>query len=205
MEQTTLKSGDLKREAILASALKLFAIKGYGTTSIDEIAKDAKVSHGLVYHYFKNKEEILEIILETAKEAIEKFGQPQGKDETSLQAFRRITDGFLKALENDDETFYFGHLFLTIYRFKSFSKTNTQNYIEQYIVRLLEDIFASLIEKGYMGGETKLTTIVLCYFTLLRGLFFTIIRSEDREMMRSRLPSTDYILSLFLKGGVNYV
>ncbi len=45
-------------ERLLASALKLFASKGYAATSIREIIKDAGVTRPVVYYYFKNKEDL---------------------------------------------------------------------------------------------------------------------------------------------------
>lgn len=42
------------------SALKLFARKGFNGTSISNIAKDAKISKGLIYNYFESKVAIVE-------------------------------------------------------------------------------------------------------------------------------------------------
>ena len=47
-----------KRELILDTAIRVFAEKGYPDTRISDIAKRAEIAYGLVYHYFKNKEEI---------------------------------------------------------------------------------------------------------------------------------------------------
>ena len=43
---------------IFAAALKLFTEKGYFNTSVQDIQKEANVSIGSIYHYFKNKEAI---------------------------------------------------------------------------------------------------------------------------------------------------
>jgi AcrR family transcriptional regulator len=51
-----------KMELIKNSALILFAEKGYDATSISDIAITAQISKGLLYHYFKNKEELLTAI-----------------------------------------------------------------------------------------------------------------------------------------------
>jgi AcrR family transcriptional regulator len=50
------------REAILNSALHLFAERGYAATTIREIARDAAVSLGLLYNYFDGKEALLHAI-----------------------------------------------------------------------------------------------------------------------------------------------
>lgn len=47
------------RHSILMTALKAFAEKGYAATSISYIAKEAGISKGLTYHYFKSKEDLL--------------------------------------------------------------------------------------------------------------------------------------------------
>lgn len=53
---------------IMRAALKTFAENGIKLTKISLIAKEAGISHGLVYHYFKSKEEVLYESLEWAME-----------------------------------------------------------------------------------------------------------------------------------------
>jgi TetR/AcrR family fatty acid metabolism transcriptional regulator len=53
-----------KRSLILESAIKVFARTGYHGSRVSDIAREAGIAYGLVYHYFKNKEEILETIFE---------------------------------------------------------------------------------------------------------------------------------------------
>lgn len=56
------------RENIMAAALNLFANNGYQNTSINQIAKKADVSKGLIYNYFTSKEELLiELVVEGLK------------------------------------------------------------------------------------------------------------------------------------------
>jgi TetR/AcrR family transcriptional regulator, fatty acid metabolism regulator protein len=51
-----------KRRAILHAALKVFAEKGYHGCRIADVARQAGVAYGLVYHYFRNKDELLESV-----------------------------------------------------------------------------------------------------------------------------------------------
>jgi len=53
-----------KAGRILASALNVFAAKGYQNATIQEISKSAEVSEGTIYEYFKNKEDLLFSTLE---------------------------------------------------------------------------------------------------------------------------------------------
>lgn len=50
---------EVSRKKILMAAFELFGKYGYTQTSVDSIAKKAKISKGLIYHYFKSKQEIL--------------------------------------------------------------------------------------------------------------------------------------------------
>jgi AcrR family transcriptional regulator len=53
-----------KREAILDAAIQVFARRGYHGSRVSDIAREAGIAYGLVYHYFRNKEEILRSIFE---------------------------------------------------------------------------------------------------------------------------------------------
>lgn len=53
-----------RRNSILICSLYLFALKGYSSVNIDDVTKAAKCSHGLFYHYFKDKEELFFSVIE---------------------------------------------------------------------------------------------------------------------------------------------
>lgn len=53
-----------KEKLIIESGMKLFATKGYSSTSIQEIATDSGISKGAFYLHFKSKDELLSAILE---------------------------------------------------------------------------------------------------------------------------------------------
>jgi TetR/AcrR family fatty acid metabolism transcriptional regulator len=51
-----------KRRAILHAAVRVFAEKGYQGCRIADVARQAGVAYGLVYHYFQSKEALLESV-----------------------------------------------------------------------------------------------------------------------------------------------
>jgi TetR/AcrR family transcriptional regulator, fatty acid metabolism regulator protein len=51
-----------RRRQILDAAVRAFARRGYEATRVGDIAVEAGVAYGLVYHYFRSKEELLETI-----------------------------------------------------------------------------------------------------------------------------------------------
>lgn len=93
-----------KRRLILVAAVRAFARKGYHACRVGEIAEEAGVAYGLVYHYFSSKEEILETIfretwseLLAAMNAVEESGEPASEQLRQvaailLRAWRREPD-----------------------------------------------------------------------------------------------------------------
>lgn len=60
--QSSSENEPEKRRAILHAAVRVFAEKGYHGCRIADVARSAGVAYGLVYHYFRNKEELLESV-----------------------------------------------------------------------------------------------------------------------------------------------
>ena len=58
------------RKHILDAALKLFSHRGYGATSVNDIAEEAGLSKGNLYHHFPDKETIFRDLLDRYFEAI---------------------------------------------------------------------------------------------------------------------------------------
>jgi TetR/AcrR family transcriptional regulator, fatty acid metabolism regulator protein len=51
-----------KRRLILDAAVRVFARKGFHASRVGDIAEEAGVAHGLLYHYFASKDEVLETV-----------------------------------------------------------------------------------------------------------------------------------------------
>jgi AcrR family transcriptional regulator len=54
-----------RRKQILETALHLFARQGFDGTSTKQIAQEAGIAEGLIFHYFPSKEHLLTSVLET--------------------------------------------------------------------------------------------------------------------------------------------
>jgi AcrR family transcriptional regulator len=55
-----------RRQQILDAAVRVFAERGYEATRVGDIASEAGVAYGLVYHYFASKEAVLEAVFREA-------------------------------------------------------------------------------------------------------------------------------------------
>lgn len=61
-----------KRDKILEATYKLISEKGFHGTAMSKVAKEAGVSAGIIYHYFKNKEElIIELFKSIKRQSVE--------------------------------------------------------------------------------------------------------------------------------------
>ncbi|MES1226615.1 MAG: TetR/AcrR family transcriptional regulator [Bacteroidota bacterium] len=63
------------KQTIADSALTLFIHEGYLNVTIDQIAKKAGVSKGLMYNYFSGKEELLSFIIERIMTEVSALGE----------------------------------------------------------------------------------------------------------------------------------
>ena len=70
MTRTRSQDYDAIKQSILDGGAKLFATKGFASTSINEIAESAGLSKAGVYHYFDSKSEILRTMLTEHLEAM---------------------------------------------------------------------------------------------------------------------------------------
>lgn len=67
---TQEERSEKSRQLILDSALRLFSHRGYGATSVRDIANHAGLSKGNVYHHFPDKESIFRALIERYFEAM---------------------------------------------------------------------------------------------------------------------------------------
>lgn len=100
---------DERREQILSAALKAFATKGFAATKISDIVARAGMSHGLVYHYFKSKEEIFYALLKTAmEESSRSLLMVEGLPIPPIEKVRQTAKYILGGIESfADSAYYF--------------------------------------------------------------------------------------------------
>lgn len=86
-----------KRRLILRAAITVFARSGYHTSRVSDVAKEAGVAYGLVYHYFGSKEDLLEQIFRRTwsrmLEAVEEVERTDVSARDQLAGVARIVLG----------------------------------------------------------------------------------------------------------------
>jgi AcrR family transcriptional regulator len=91
-------NGADKRRLILDAAVRVFAAKGYHTCRVGDIAEEAGIAHGLLYHYFPSKEEVLQTVFrENWRELLEVFARIESSDDPPLAQLEALAKTLLRA------------------------------------------------------------------------------------------------------------
>jgi len=93
-----------KRKLILDAAVRVFARSGYHGSRVGDIAEEAGVAHGLLYHYFSSKEQVLQTIFrENWGELLERFRAVEEADEPAGEKLEGIAKILLRTWRNDPD------------------------------------------------------------------------------------------------------
>src|ERR1035437_1181051 len=91
---------EARRQQILTAALDLFGSKGFHRTTTQDLAKRANVSVGLIYQYFKSKEDLLAAAIGQIFDAylteipleVQAAGDPLSRFKAAVHAYCRVID-----------------------------------------------------------------------------------------------------------------
>jgi TetR/AcrR family transcriptional regulator, fatty acid metabolism regulator protein len=94
-----------KRRVILDAAVRVFARKGYHTSRVGDIAEEAQIAHGLLYHYFGSKEEVLQTVFrENWSELLAAFARIEESEEPPVAQLTAIAKVLLRAWRDRPDT-----------------------------------------------------------------------------------------------------
>ena len=198
------RQGRDKRELILDSAIRVFARTGYHGSRVSDIAKEAGIAYGLVYHYFKNKEQILDTIFE------EQWSQ-------LLDALEAIAVG---TNSTEDKLLSIAALILNAYRVRSdwvkvlvFEIQRSSRFSHPDQIRAMGRLFqivARILREGQQAGDLRqdLDPGVACY-VFIGGLDIVVttrvlnvieIEGGDQQEAQYFLKVARTVVDLFLNG-----
>lgn len=82
--------------------MRVFARDGYHTSRVGDIAEEAGVAHGLLYHYFPSKGEVLATVFrENWGDLLSRFRAVEASDEPADEKLRGIAKILLRTWRND--------------------------------------------------------------------------------------------------------
>jgi TetR/AcrR family transcriptional regulator, fatty acid metabolism regulator protein len=146
-ERSISGHGPDRRRDLLDAAIRVFASNGYHTCTVGRIAEEAGVAHGLLYHYFASKEEVLETILrETWTELLERVREVEASGEPAGEQLRLVAGFLLRSWRRQPD------LVRVLVRELARSP-DLQRRIE-----LVDEAFAAIariVERGQAAGELR--------------------------------------------------
>jgi TetR/AcrR family acrAB operon transcriptional repressor len=100
----TKEEAEQTRKQIISSAISVMNSRGIGQTRYEDIAKEANVTRGAIYHYFKSKNDILYAIHESSKQKlIEIFDKHLSEDTDPVLSLKNGFTEVFKKFEDDAE------------------------------------------------------------------------------------------------------
>lgn len=91
-----------KRQLILDAAVRVFASKGFHASRVGDIAAEAGVAHGLLYHYFDSKDALLEAVFrETWGAMLDRLREVEDEGEPAPEQLRKIAAIVLRTWRRD--------------------------------------------------------------------------------------------------------
>jgi TetR/AcrR family transcriptional regulator, fatty acid metabolism regulator protein len=136
-----------KRRLLLDAATKVFAERGYHECRVGDIAAEAGVAYGLLYHYFSSKEEVLHTIFrETWTVMVDTINGIEEAGGTSRDQVRRVATVVLGAWNANPDL-----IRLLVREIARGSR------IEQEIqeIRLAFDALERIVRRGVTSGEFR--------------------------------------------------
>ncbi len=192
--ETNKQIRDERREQILRAALQVFAQKGLAATKISDIAATAQLSHGLIYHYFKSKDEIFTTLateaLETSSNIIIYAANLPG---TPWERLKAMTEAIVPTACQG-----IGHYYFLIV-IEAFTSEAVPAQVKELAVRqsfLHTEHLVPLIREGQQLGEIvdgEPLQLAVSYTSMIRGM--GIVGTLGGKGLP--LPTTEMILRLF--------
>lgn len=190
-----------KKDAIALCGLKVFCEKGYAGTTIDDIVKKAKCSHGLFYHYFNSKRSLYDHVMEQRQHSFDSnlFDKLEKIKSYPDKLVFIVKSVFDKIKADENFSYYF---FFTVSQ--HFSKKNTFELkklpegFKPPVKHLEEFILEGQKAKEFTDKYTAHDLARLLLSTLQGGaLGFVLAPKEIQKKMT--LPNANLILDIFTK------
>jgi TetR/AcrR family transcriptional repressor of nem operon len=143
------------KQKIIYESMKLFSLKGFLNTSINDIMREAKTSKGGLYNHFKSKDEIFTAVLSEARKfwrdrslaGLDQIEEPVEKVKKLLENYR---DRYLK----DTETFPGGCIFVTLSVELDDQNPLFSRELNEGFVRL-KGMIRRLLDQGKESGKLR--------------------------------------------------
>ncbi len=172
-----------KRRQILDAAIRTFARQGFHACRVSDIADEAGVAYGLVYHYFRSKDEILDtLFLERWDVMLEAIREVDAGDLAAREKLRAIATFIVESYRHDPDLMKV--IIVEVTRAaNSFGRRHLDKIREAYA------LIAEIVAKAQASGEFKRDVTpqfaAMAFYgaieQVLTGWIFDLLPSRDED------------------------
>jgi TetR/AcrR family transcriptional regulator, fatty acid metabolism regulator protein len=177
-----------RRRQILDAAVRVFARRGFNGCRVSDIADEAGVAYGLVYHYFRSKDEVLDtIFLERWNVMLDVIREIDGQDLGPREKLAAITGFIVDSYRHDPDLMKV--IIVEVTRAaNSFGHTHVDKIREAYVQ------IAAIVERAQERGAFKETVTprfaAMAFYgaieQVLTGWIFDARAIEDDEFEQAK-------------------
>ena len=153
-----------RKEVILEEAATLFKEKGFGGTSMRDLAEKVGMEAASMYNHIKSKDEILELIcFKIANQYISQLQEIENTNQSFQDKLRAIIGLHVQLIIEDSASVSVAN---NDWKYLSEEKKNQYKQIR----KSYEKSFANIIEQGMESGEFKKMNVSVALFTMLSSI-----------------------------------
>ncbi len=184
-----------KRRVILDAAVRVFARQGFHTCRVSDIADEAGVAYGLVYHYFSSKEEILDtLFLDRWNVMLAAIAEADRTEATPREKLFAIASFIVESYRHDPDVMKV--IIVEVTRAaNTFGRTHLAQIRDAYAQ--IAAIVASAQEEGIFRDAITPEFAALAFYGLveqvLTGWIFESVTLEPVELERAKSLIVDTI------------
>lgn len=169
----TKEEAAITREHLLKKALAVFSKKGYAATTLQDIAREASVTRGAIYHHFGGKAELYNtLVREYADRGNQIMSQAVSEGGTLLDILRRVFVRQLQSIEDDREM----RALMELYLFKTGLVPELEEGRNQQIesgvglIDMLAGIMTQGMQQGLLRSDMDPKEMARAYLAFQNGL-----------------------------------
>jgi TetR/AcrR family transcriptional regulator, fatty acid metabolism regulator protein len=194
-----------RRRQILDAAVRVFARQGFHACRVSDIAREAGVAYGLVYHYFDSKEQILtELFVERWSLLLAAIEDVDARPIPARQKLDAVAGFIIDSYRHDPELMKV--IIVEVTRAaNSFGRTHLPEISQAY--DLIAKIVRDAQESGDFRDDVDPTFASMWFYgaieQLLSGWVFQLIPGGDGDFDRARVMVVDTICGGLEQGAAN--
>ena len=190
-----------REKVIIDAALKVFSTKGYASTRMADIAREADMSYGLVYHYFENKEKLFDAIMEDWWTGFyDELEMLKKSDMSTEEKLVEIIRYILKVYENKPNQI---SIFVTevsrgfIYHADSKGKDKFNK-----LFSLCQDIMSEGQQNGFLRKDIQANYLTYLFLGSIDTFLSVLILGNEKITAARQKRFTDGITNVFMHGAM---